>query len=86
MNEIHDISHHDIFRHPEHCVNQVCARTLANGDIVAVFNEERFPFHHDSGQTLIARSSDGGVTWSDRSLHWCDSGFGPTWNVHANDM
>ena len=26
------------------------------GEIIAVFNEERFPFHHDSGQTLLTRS------------------------------
>ena len=36
---------------------------LKNGDLLAVFNEERFPYHHDSGQTLMARSKDGGKTW-----------------------
>ncbi len=49
-------------------MNQIAARTLANGDIAAVFNEERYPFHHDSGQTLFTRSSDGGVTWSEASI------------------
>ena len=49
MSPIADVTHHDIFRHPEHCVNQIAARTLKNGDILAVFNEERYPFHHDSG-------------------------------------
>lgn len=58
---------HD-FKHPEHCVNQIAMRVLGNGDIVAVFNEERFPFHHDSGQTLLVRSKDGGKTWSKPSL------------------
>jgi sialidase-1 len=68
------VEHHDIFRHPEHCVNQVAMRTLKNGDILAVFNEERFPFHHDSGQTLMTRSKDGGKTWSAPSvvLPWSD--------------
>ena len=68
MSAITDITHHDIFRHPEHCVNQIEARCLKNGDIVAVFNEERYPYHHDSGQTLFTRSSDGGVTWSEPKI------------------
>ena len=60
MSPIWNLTYHDIFRHPEHCVNQIAQRTLKNGDILAVFNEERFPFHHDSGQTLMTRSRDGG--------------------------
>jgi hypothetical protein len=64
MPAIADVTHHDIFRSPEHCVNQIAARRLASGDILAVFNEERYPYHHDSGQTLITRSTDGGRTWS----------------------
>jgi len=61
---IKDIAHHDIFRHPEHCINQIATRVAKSGEIIAVFNEERFPFHHDSGQTLLARSADGGISWS----------------------
>ena len=61
---ITNITHHTMFAHPEHCVNQVATRRVASGEIIAVFNEERFPYHHDSGQTLLARSSDGGATWS----------------------
>ncbi|HEY2482382.1 MAG TPA: sialidase family protein [Caulobacteraceae bacterium] len=61
---IKDVSHHDIFRHDSHCINQIAARALSDGSLVAVFNEERFGFHHDSGQTLLARSTDGGITWS----------------------
>ncbi len=68
MTLIKDIEYHDIFRHPEHCVNQIAMRTLKNGDILAVFNEERFPFHHDSGQTLMVRSKDGGKTWGKPSV------------------
>ncbi|WP_421726193.1 sialidase family protein [Bauldia sp.] len=75
MSAITDITHHDIYRHPTRCVNQIAARRLKNGDIVAVFNEERFPFHHDSGQTLMTRSTDGGVTWSEPKiiLPWTDT-------------
>ncbi len=65
MSPIRNLTYHDIFRHPEHCVNQIAQRTLKNGDVLAVFNEERFPFHHDSGQTLMTRSQDGGLTWSE---------------------
>jgi hypothetical protein len=64
MTEIKGVEHHTIFKHDAHCVNQIASRLLRNGDILAVFNEERFPFHHDSGQTLITRSKDGGKTWS----------------------
>ena len=53
---IKNVEHFTIFKHPEHCVNQIATRTLRNGDLVAVFNEERFPYHHDSGQTLLVRS------------------------------
>jgi hypothetical protein len=64
MSHISNVTHHRIFAHPEHCTNQIAMRRVASGEIIAVFNEERFPFHHDSGQTLLTRSSDGGVTWS----------------------
>ena len=75
MARISGVEHHLIFRHPEHCVNQIAARTLSTGEIVAVFNEERYPFHHDSGQTLITRSSDGGVSWTEPEvvLPWTDT-------------
>jgi sialidase-1 len=68
MAGITKVSHHTIFEHPAHCVNQIATRVVAGGDIVAVFNEERFPFHHDSGQTLLIRSRDGGVTWDQASM------------------
>jgi Neuraminidase (sialidase) len=61
---MNDVEHFTIFKDQEHCVNQIATRLLKNGDILAVFNEERFPFHHDSGQTLMTRSKDGGKTWS----------------------
>ncbi|NJO37651.1 MAG: exo-alpha-sialidase [Rhizobiales bacterium] len=67
MTRITDLSHHHIHADPEHCVNQIATRVLRNGDLVAVFNEERFPFHHDSGRTLFMRSRDGGVTWGPES-------------------
>jgi hypothetical protein len=43
-------------------------RTLRSGELVAVYNEERWPFHHDSGQTVLVRSRDGGRTWGDRQV------------------
>jgi hypothetical protein len=72
---ISDVTHHDIFRHGEHCINQIATRVMRDGTLVAVFNEERFPIHHDSGQTLIAQSSDGGVTWSQPTvvLGWTET-------------
>ncbi|HLZ84140.1 MAG TPA: sialidase family protein [Caulobacteraceae bacterium] len=72
---IRDVTHHDIFRHPEHCINQIATRVLSDGTLVAVFNEERFPIHHDSGQTLLSQSTDGGLTWSAPTvvLPWTDT-------------
>ena len=56
-------THHTVWHDPAHSNNQVAMRLLRNGDILAVFNEERFAFHHDSGQTVAIRSRDGGQTW-----------------------
>ena len=42
-------------RRREHAYNQVNVRRLRSGDLVAVYNEERFPFHHDTGQTVMLR-------------------------------
>src|SRR5262245_32918767 len=63
-----NFQHHTIFKHASHCVNQITMRALRNGELLAVFNEERFPYHHDSGQTLLIRSRDGGRTWDKESL------------------
>lgn len=63
-----NVEHVMIYKHPQHCVNQIAMRVLSNGDLFAVFNEERFPFHHDSGQTLMIRSRDGGRTWDQQSV------------------
>src|SRR6185369_14140191 len=60
---IKNVTHHVILKNDEHCLNQIATRVLKNGDLVAVYNEERFPFHHDSGQTILIRSKDGGRTW-----------------------
>jgi sialidase-1 len=63
MTRIMDVTHHTIFKHPEHCVNQIATRLMRDGTLIAVFNEERYPFHHDSGRTVLMRSPDGGITW-----------------------
>jgi len=52
----------------EHAYNQVNVRRLRSGRLVAVFNEERFAFHHDSGQTVLIISDDDGQTWSEPSV------------------
>src|SRR5262249_1879867 len=46
-----------------HCLNQVNIRALRDGTLAVIYNEERFPFHHDTGQSVIIRSRDGGLTW-----------------------
>lgn len=64
MSPIRDITHHVMVKNPHHCVNQTMTRVLKNGDLVAVYNEERYPYHHDSGRSMMVRSKDGGITWS----------------------
>ena len=65
MMSIADVSHHVIYKDPElkHCVNQPVIKQLQSGELAVVFSEERFPYHHDTGQTVMMRSKDGGVTW-----------------------
>ena len=52
----------------QHAYNQVNVRRIASGRLAAVFNEERFPFHHDSGQTVLITSDDDGATWTAPSV------------------
>src|SRR4051794_24942077 len=68
MSIIRNVTHHVIYKHPTHCVNQTVIKRLQNGELMAVFNEERYPYHHDSGQTLLIRSRDGGRTWDEKTL------------------
>lgn len=65
MTTIKNVSHVTIYKDPEgkHCENQVVVKQLKNGEVMAVFNEERFPYHHDTGQTVFLRSFDNGRTW-----------------------
>lgn len=65
MPTLNDVEYITIAMDPnhEHCLNQVNIRKLQNGQLAAIYNEERFPFHHDTGQSVIIRSNDGGKTW-----------------------
>ena len=65
MTNIKNVSHHVIYKDPtlQHCENQVVVKQLKDGQVIAVFNEERFPYHHDTGQTVFVRSLDGGITF-----------------------
>jgi hypothetical protein len=67
MTDFTNVTHHTIYLDPAraHCVNQVVIKQLRGGEVVALFNEERFPYHHDTGQTVLMRSRDGGRTWDD---------------------
>ena len=67
MIEVKDVEHVLVDRdeNQAHCFNQVNVRKLRNGELVAVYNEERFPFHHDSGQS-DEFSVEGLATWSAR--------------------
>lgn len=86
MTTISDIEHITIAKSDVHCLNQIAARKLKNGDILAVFNEERFPIHHDTGQTVITRSKDGGKTWSDYKVVYPWSDVEGNWDCGICEM
>ena len=67
MTTLTQLDHVTVWHDAAHSNNQVAMRLLRNGDILAVFNEERYPFHHDSGQTVLIRSRDGGRNWDPAS-------------------
>jgi len=69
MPAIKNVSHHLVDKDTTmgHCYNQINLKQLRSGEVVAVYNEERFPYHHDTGQTVLIRSSDGGQTWDAHS-------------------
>jgi hypothetical protein len=70
MTLLKNITYHSIYKDPTfaHCVNQVVVKQLRSGEVLAIFNEERFPYHHDTGQTVLMCSRDGGLTWGDRQV------------------
>ena len=86
MSTITNIEHITIETSDEHCLNQIAARTLKNGDILAVFNEERFPIHHDTGQTRITRSRDGGKTWEASKVVYPWSDVEGNWDCGICEM
>jgi hypothetical protein len=47
----------------DHACNQAIVTALHNGEVIAIFNEERGMIHTDNGYSSIIRSSDGGRTW-----------------------
>ncbi len=65
MPTIKDVEYVTVAADPEHAhaLNQVNIRRLRSGELAAIYNEERFPYHHDTGQSVIVRSQDGGRSW-----------------------
>jgi sialidase-1 len=83
MTKIKDLTHHFIHKDPAlfHCENQVSVKQLSDGQVLVVFNEERYPYHSDTGQTVMVRSTDGGITfdpatkqtivaWTEQTGNW----------------
>ena len=55
MTCIQNVTHHVIHNDPEgiHCENRVVIKQLHNREVMAIFNEERFPYHSDTCQTVL---------------------------------
>ena len=69
--KITDVEHRvvDIDATREHAYNQVNVRRLRSGDLVAVYNEERFPYPpRQRPDRACSRSRDDGETWTDRTV------------------
>ena len=65
MTHLKDVEHVFVYKDPElrQACNQTSIITLQNGNVFLGFNEERYPFHADSGQSCLIKSTDGGKTW-----------------------
>ena len=73
-----------VYKDPEfaHAVNQVSIIKLQNGELFMGFNEERYPFHADSGQSCFIKSKDGGKTWdpATKKIIWPYTDFMGNWD------
>jgi len=72
----HVLAYHD----PDHACNQGSLITLANGELLLGYNQERGRVHADSGQSCLIKSRDGGKTWdkSTRRTVW-------PWSEHVGN-
>jgi hypothetical protein len=73
-----------VYKDPElaHAANQSSVITLQNGEVLMGFNEERYPYHSDSGQSCFIKSRDGGKTWdpATKKVVWPYTDFGGNWD------
>ena len=60
---MHDVEHVHALQDPLHATNQGSIVSLANGELLLGYNQERGLAHADSGQSCVIRSRDGGRTW-----------------------
>ena len=65
-----------------HACNQTSIITLQNGEVLMGFNEERYPYHSDSGQSCFIKSKDGGKTWdpATKKVVWPYTDFMGNWD------
>ena len=73
-----------VYKDPKlaHAANQSSILTLQNGEVLMGYNEERYPYHSDSGQSCFIKSKDGGKTWdpSTRKVIWPYTDFEGNWD------
>ena len=75
-----DVEHIHAYQDPEHATNQGSIISLANGELLLGYNQERGLAHADSGQSCLIKSRDGGCTWdaSTRVVVW-------PWSEHVGN-
>ena len=58
-----NVEHLRAWQDPAHATNQGSIISLANGELLLGYNQERGLAHADSGQSCLIKSRDGGRSW-----------------------
>jgi len=82
MVTVKDVEHVFVYKDLKHACNQTSLIALQNGELLMGYNEERYPYHADSGQSCLIKSSDGGRTWdaSTKQVIWPYTDFEGNWD------
>ena len=74
-----------VYKADDHDCNQAIVTELADGEVVAVFNEERGLAHRDNGYTSLVRSRDGGQAEPGEPTWW-HSGYPSTTQLRDGSL
>ena len=58
-----NMSHVTIYKDLNRYCSQTIVEAMGNGEVIAVFCEDRWRLHRDNGRNSVIKSRDGGRTW-----------------------